>query len=419
MRELTAKDSNIIILSTRACVHLCIQIISCLYQTIYRSVLLYNNFVVHHSLPVDKWSDDWKPSIEAASEMGGWGWGQLNAFHSIGTVKLPFSKALNPQLPQLSSSVELYGWISEYGAHHNFRRFYILPQFYSSPTSTSLFTLQCSSRGIQTHTSLILPIQFTFPCCQLPLAFLPVCLLSYPLWPPCHRGQAYYPVMRAAAHRGERKAQWLTEIRPLIRRSDWELWRGLSFLAGRDRRDRDVSRVPNPSTIRHTSAISDQLAVPGTGRPLVVRCLSMSFIVPFPSLAQWARELLVVLHRHTHERESTREFDEYSYRILRLHSAGQREAERQIHICAHSIFSLHTQTHSHGWIHCCRDAQMHLVNSACINSDMDADIDRGCLSILDECTYKQQYIHPLQLYMYTFNMPLAYTSLTQWSYRKL
>lgn len=50
----------------------------------------------------------------------------------------------------------------------------------------------------------------------------------------------------------------------------------------RERGDRDVSRAPNPSAIRHTSAISDQLSVPGTGRRSTARCLSMSFIVPFP-----------------------------------------------------------------------------------------------------------------------------------------
>lgn len=107
------------------------------------------------------------------------------------------------------------------------------------------------------------------------------------LAPPCpasparHPGQGCYPVIHAVGCWVERKAQWLTEIRPLIRGSDWGLWRGLSFLA-----DRDVSRVPNPFTIRHTSAISDQFGVPATRRRCAARCLSMSFIVPFSSLAQ-------------------------------------------------------------------------------------------------------------------------------------
>lgn len=85
------------------------------------------------------------------------------------------------------------------------------------------------------------------------------------------------------------------------------LWRGLSFLAGRDRGDRDVSRAPNPSAIRHTSAISDQLSVPGTGRRSAARCLSMSFIVPFPfpcttrcHPTRWIGEILMQTQTHTH-----------------------------------------------------------------------------------------------------------------------
>lgn len=39
------------------------------------------------------------------------------------------------------------------------------------------------------------------------------------------------------------------------------LWWGLSFLAARGRRNGEASQAPNPSAIRHTSVISNQLTV--------------------------------------------------------------------------------------------------------------------------------------------------------------
>lgn len=132
----------------------------------------------------------------------------------------------------------------------------------------------------------------------------------------------------------------MTEIRPLIRSSDWGLWRGLSFLAGRDRGDRDVSRAPNPTAIRHTSAISDQLSVPGTGRRSAARCLSMSFIVPFPfhlynplppRPMDWGdTESAAQTQTHTRER------DEYSNKVFSTH-AGQRGKYTVMQIvCTHA-----------------------------------------------------------------------------------
>lgn len=76
---------------------------------------------------------------------------------------------------------------------------------------------------------------------------------------------------------------------------------------------------------------------------------------------------------------NTREHDEYSYRILSPRAAGQREAEKQMHICAHIVFSEHTHL-TFTWLNTLlQDAQTPLVNSACINLDIDADIARGCV----------------------------------------
>lgn len=107
-----------------------------------------------------------------------------------------------------------------------------------------------------------------------------------------------------------RQAKRLTEIRPLIRSSDWVLWRGLCFLACRDRGDRDVSRAPNPSAIRHTSAISDQLSVPGTGdapQHVACQCHSLSLFLSLydrlpPPQCIWEILTVPCRHKHTHKR---------------------------------------------------------------------------------------------------------------------
>lgn len=72
---MTAKDSNIISVGTSACVHLCIQIISCLYllTTICTVVFYYNNSVLQHDSSLKGENGHIKPSIEAASKMKGAG----------------------------------------------------------------------------------------------------------------------------------------------------------------------------------------------------------------------------------------------------------------------------------------------------------------------------------------------------------
>lgn len=76
---------------------------------------------------------------------------------------------------------------------------------------------------------------------------------------------ARHPVLKTACHRRGR----LTEIRPLIRSSDWGGVGGGGFLAGKDRQ---TSEAPKPTAIRHTSAIRDQLSVPGMAMRSVPPC---------------------------------------------------------------------------------------------------------------------------------------------------
>lgn len=108
----------------------------------------------------------------------------------------------------------------------------------------------CVQRSRNTRPFILIRISHTF-C----LYFLPSSMTHQ------RSGQAFYPLMCTAACRGEQTAQWLTEIRPLIKAVIGGLWWGLSFLAARGRRNGEASRAPNPSAIRHTSVISNQLTV--------------------------------------------------------------------------------------------------------------------------------------------------------------
>lgn len=119
-----------------------------------------------------------------------------------------------------------------------------------------------------------------FSCPLSSLSSSPACVILL-----CdHRGApACHPVLDAAGRTGEWRARRLTEIRLLIRRSDWVPWWLGFFLAGKDRGDRDTSGEAKPTAIRHTSAISDQPSVLQTGTRAAAPRLSMSFTPPRPN----------------------------------------------------------------------------------------------------------------------------------------
>lgn len=159
----------------------------------------------------------------------------------------------------------------------------------------------------------------------------------------------------------------MTEIRPLIRSSDWGLWRGLaSWQAETEETETYPGRPTPPQLDTHLlSAISSVSLERGDVlQHVACQCHSLSLFLPLYNPLpphRWIGEILIVpcRHKHTH---SMREHDEYSYRVLSTHEGGQREAERQIHSHAYTAYSAHTCS---VMATCTHAESLGLVNGTC------------------------------------------------------
>ena len=172
------------------------------------------------------------------------------------TVELPLSKALNLQLLQWSSSPVSCGRVGECWVDLKWKRHsHSLPLWVGSRSLPSPPFIHASAHERRrTNTPLwCSPLQTSLAFCQLPLAFLsppppprspPPSIFALVLLRDQHASLAgaLLSVQRAAEESGE-KARWLTEIRPLIRSSDWGLWKGLCS-PGRQRQRRILGAQP-------------------------------------------------------------------------------------------------------------------------------------------------------------------------------
>ena len=131
-------------------------------------------------------------------------------------------------------------------------------------------------------------VRCTDSFCQLPLSFHYCLTSSFSSVATMLSGPVLLPCFRATEESERRQRS--TRIRLLIASRNRVLWRegGVGFASWQVATEETETYpgAPNPSAIRHTSVISNQLSVPETGRCSAARCLSMSFIVPFPSLVQ-------------------------------------------------------------------------------------------------------------------------------------
>lgn len=143
-------------------------------------------------------------------------------------------------------------------------------------------------------------VRYTDSFCQLPLSFH-YCLtslfssvttmLSGPVLLPCFR----------ATEESERR-QRSTRIRLLIASRNRVIWRGLCFLAGGNRRDRDVSRGAQPLSNYTHICYQQSAQCPWNGemlgRTLPVNVIHCPFSFPCATVChRWIAEMP---HRHKH-----------------------------------------------------------------------------------------------------------------------